>query len=431
MSQPRPTTPLRAEPIILTAVPMDRSGRARALGWLGLPTVYWFLWAGVLLNRLGGSVFCLLAVYLTGRRDLSPAEAGWVISLFAAGGMMAGPIGGVLADRVGRRATLLAGTAGAGVLMLALGGARTTGGIVLLAPLLGFFTDVTRPAMQAAVADLVPAVQRVRAYGLLYWAVNLGYAGSAALGGVLAARSFTSLFVIDALTTVAYGLIVYLRVPETRPAVTARAVPVPYPASASTSTSFLAPFRDGAMLTLLAIQLPVFLAFTQMLAALPLDMRAHGIPTDRVGVLLGINGVVIVVGQPLAVRPLERLPHAIRLAIGAALTGVGLGAVALAAGPCSYAAAIALFTCGEIAFSTGGPALIAELAPADRRGAYQGAYHLAWGLASMAAPPAGAFALAHAGSRALWLGCLAVSLIAAILHLRVTARRLRHRRATS
>ena len=423
MSQPRPTTsrpddePTAPPPVAA----VDRMERVQPRGPLGLPPVYWFLWAGVLLNRLGGSVFCLLAVYLTERRGLSLAEAGWVISLYAAGGMVAGPIGGALADRVGRRATLLAGTAGAGLLMLALGGARSAGGIVLLAPLLGLFTDLTRPAMQAAIADLVPAAQRVRAYGFLYWAVNLGFAGAAALGGMLAARSFTLLFVIDALTTLAYGLIVYLRVPETRPPRAARAV------HARAGTSLLAPFRDGALMTVIAIQLPVFLAFTQVIAALPLDMRAHGIPTDRVGLLLGINGVVIVVVQPAALRPLERLPHAIRLAIGAALTGLGLGAVALASGPWSYAAAIVLFTCGEIGFSTGGPALIADLAPADQRGAYQGAYHLTWGLASMAAPPAGAFTLAHAGSRALWLGCLVVGAIAAVLHATVTARRLGRR----
>ena len=56
-------------------------------------------------------------------------------------------------------------------LMLALGLARSTTAIVVIAPLLGFFSALSGPALQAAVADLVPPDDRKRAYGLLYWAV--------------------------------------------------------------------------------------------------------------------------------------------------------------------------------------------------------------------------------------------------------------------
>ena len=174
-------------------------------GPFGLPRTFWVLWGGMLINRLGGSVFFLLAIYFTHERHLSAELAGFIISLYAAGGMLAGPVGGALADRVGRRATLLIGTTCAGTLMLALGFARSTGTIIVLAPLLAFFTDICRPPLQAAVADVVAPARRARAYGLLYWAINLGFAGAAALGGMLAERSFVLLFVIDALTTFAYG----------------------------------------------------------------------------------------------------------------------------------------------------------------------------------------------------------------------------------
>jgi len=192
-------------------------GPVAGLGPFGLPRAYWTLWCGMLLNRLGGAVFLLLGLYLTRERRLSPELAGLVISLYAAGGLLAGPVGGALADRLGRRATLLGGTAASGAFMLALGGARSTGIIVVLAPLLGFFTDLCRPPLQAAVADLVPPADRARAYGLLYWAMNLGFAVASALGGALAVDHFGALFVIDALSTFAYTVIVFLGVPETRP----------------------------------------------------------------------------------------------------------------------------------------------------------------------------------------------------------------------
>ena len=227
-NEPNGTTGAPATLELHTQPANDTGTRVVGVGPLGLPRTYWTLWTGMLLNRLGGTVFFLLGIYLTRERGLAPELAGLVISLYAAGGLFAGPVGGALADRFGRRATLLVGTACAGTLMLALGLSRSTGAIVVLAPLLGFFTDVCRPPLQAAVADVVPPAERTRAYGLLYWAINLGFAGASVCGGALAERHFSLLFIIDALTTFAYGAIVFFGVPETRPALapSGRARPV-------------------------------------------------------------------------------------------------------------------------------------------------------------------------------------------------------------
>lgn len=403
---------------LTTAEPQARVAGGRERGPFGLPRTYWLLWTGMLLNRLGGAVFCLLSVYLTHERGLSPELAGLVLSLYAAGSTVAGPLGGVLADRLGRRATLIAGTACAGTLMLALGFSPGSGaGIILvIAPLLGFFTDLCRPPLQAAVADVVAPEHRARAYALLYWAINLGFAVAAVLGGALAEHSFTLLFVLDALSTFAFGAIVLVGVPETRPAAP--------PASVRDAghQALLQPFRDSRFNRFVAIQLLLLLAFVQVIVALPLDMRNHGLATSQIGWLLGLNGVIIVLAQPLALRYVRGFSDVQWLAAGAALTGVGLGVMALAGGALVYAVASVLWTVGEIGFSTATPALIAELAPADRRGAYHGTYHLAWGVASMLAPLIGSLVLAHLGGPALWLGCLAAGVGAAALHLIYTNR---------
>src|SRR5205814_4833764 len=69
------------------AKPVERPGP------LGLARAYWVLWAGMLLNRLGGTVFFLLGIYLTRNRGLSPALPGLVVRLYASGGLLAGPAG--------------------------------------------------------------------------------------------------------------------------------------------------------------------------------------------------------------------------------------------------------------------------------------------------------------------------------------------------
>ena len=398
------------------AEPANDTGRVIRVGPFGLSRTYWTLWAGMLLNRLGGTIFFMLGLYLTRERGLRPELAGLVISLYAGGGLVGGPVGGALADRIGRRATLLAGTACAGTLMLALGLARSTGAIAVIAPFVGFCTIACVAPLQAAVADVVPPAQRTRAYGLLYWAINLGFSGASVCGGILAERHFGLLFVVDALTTFAYGAIVFFGVPETRPALAPDA-PAPHGAS-----SFFAPFRDAPFVKFVLIQALLLVAFAQVITALPLDMRAHGLTMSQIGWLMALTGVTIVIAQPLAVRFVRGRGHVQWLAAGCVLTGLGLGATAFAGGALAYALSAVVWTFGEIAFSTAAPALVAELAPVHRRGAYQGTYQLAWGTASVLAPTLGTLVLARLGPHSLWAGCLAACLLAAVLHLQVTGR---------
>jgi MFS family permease len=305
--------------------------------------------------------------------------------------------------------------------MLALGFARSNTAIIALAPALAFFTDICRPPLQAAVADVVAPDRRARAYGVLYWAINLGFGGAVALGGTLAEHSFGLLFVIDALTTFAYGVIVAIGVPETRPAGAPPGVQQRKPAPAS--LAWVEPFRDRRFRRFVLTQLLLLTAFVQVIVALPLDMRAHALGTRQLGFLLGLNGLFIVVAQPLALRFLGRFRDAQWLVAGAVLCGVGLGVNALAGGAAVYVVATGLWTLGEIGFSTAAPTLVAAMSPADRRGVYQGAYQLAWGAATMIAPVIGTATLARSGGATLWLGCLAACWLAALLHLRDGAAR--------
>jgi MFS family permease len=383
--------------------------------FLRLPRPFWLLWVGMLVNRAGGAVFPFLALYLTRERGLDAATAGMILGIYAGAGMVAGPVGGLLADRLGRRATLLLGTSLAAASMVALGLARSLPALVVLAAALGFFTDLCRPPLQAAVADVVLPEDRARAYGLLYWAVNLGFSTAAVLAGTVASHSFTLLFVIDAATTLLFGALVLGGLPETRPA--GGRTTAGHPAR-----DMLLPFRDRAVQVFAAIQLPVLLVFLQLTVAYPLDMRARGLSNATIGTLLALNGVIIIVVQPLVLRALGGLNRARVLALAAALVGIGFGIPALGGGVATYATATFVFTLGEIAFATVIPSLLADLAPTHHRGSYQGAFQLIWGLAGMAAPAFGSLVLAEAGARALWIGCLAIGAGAAILHLTATDR---------
>jgi MFS family permease len=383
----------------------------------GLPRTFWYLWTGALVNRLGGFVFAFLALYLTKERGYSVEAAGLVVTLYGAGSVCAGPVGGLLADHVGRRATLLLSTGLASVAMLQLGFARTPTHIALSTLILGFVTDLYRPAVQATIADVVPPADRPRAYGYLYWAVNLGFAGAAVIAGLVASRSFTALFVADAATTLAFGAIVFLRVPETHPEPGARR---------RTGEGLRAPLRDRAFLAFIFAQLLVALIFQQGFVALPVDMRAHGVSPRGFGLLISLNGILIVLLQPPFLRFVGLWPRERVLAVGALLVGTGFGLTALAGGPLLYAGSIAIWTAGEIFFSSVAPAVVADRAPPHLRGSYQGMYQLSWSLSTLAAPTLGALVLGRLGSAALWGGCFGVGIVAALAHLALAPL---HRRA--
>src|SRR5690349_13501228 len=120
-------------------------------GWLrqaagGLPRQFWFLWTGTLINRVGSFAVLFLSIYLTAERGFSQSQAGLILGFYGVGGAIGTLGGGVLADRWGRRPTMLIAQFGAAALMLALGFAQTYPQIAVATFLLGLFSEAVRPA---------------------------------------------------------------------------------------------------------------------------------------------------------------------------------------------------------------------------------------------------------------------------------------------
>jgi len=76
----------------------------------------------------------------------------------------------------------------------------------------------------------------------------------------------------------------------------------------------------------------------------------------------------------------------------------------------AYAVSVTVWTMGEILFSPASMSLVADLAPVDLRGRYQGAFAMAFTGGFASAPTVGGYVLAHAGARWLWIGCLVTGL---------------------
>jgi len=381
----------------------------------GLPPTYWLLWSGTLINRLGGFVIPFLSLYLTNQRGISVSQAALMVSLFGAGSFLSQLVGGELTDRLGRRPVMLLSFLVTPIFMLALGFARDVSLIALFTFIVGFFTDLYRPAVGAAIADLVPAESRTRAYGYNYWAINLGAAVAPLLAGLVAGYSYLILFAADALTTLVFGLIVLFGIRETRP------TEAHHTAHVSFNERMSQLKREPILLIFSLLALFFGIVYMQSYVALPLDMGAHGLGPENYGAAIATNGFLII----LVTIPISNMAvkwHRFRtMALSAMFLGLGFGFTALADTLPLFMVSVAIWTVGEIAATSVAPAIIADLSPVELRGLYQGIFGSAWGLAYFLGPLAGGWVYEHAGSDALWLGCLALGIILAFCYLALGA----------
>ncbi|MEM6783940.1 MAG: MFS transporter [Bacteroidota bacterium] len=378
------------------------------------PRAFWVLWLGTLVNRLGLVVVPFLTLYLTTERGLRPSWAAALLSGYGLGAFLSSFAGGVLADRWGRRPVLLMGLMGGAALVALVPFVTALPALAVLVIALGFVTESYRPAVSAAIVDLVAEEQRTRAFALFYWVINVGTAIAPVLGGALVLWSYDLLFALDAVTMLVYGFVVAALIPETRPSRNAEAGADASGAEGPPTARALDALRDPALLGLSACTLLLAALMFQSLSVLPLVMASQGLPETAYGFVAATNGLVIVLlSLPIARFVEGRRPGAV-LVSAALLFAAGFALHIPAALLGGHAAATAVWTLGEIALVTVAPVMVARLSPDALRGAYQGVYGAAWGLAFLVAPLAGGVVFEELGRQALWMGCVGIGLVAAL-----------------
>ncbi|RAO11658.1 MFS transporter [Micromonospora noduli] len=395
----------------------------------GLPATFWYLWAGLLINRAGAFAMLFLSLYLTDVRGASEGLAGTVVGAYGAGGAAGVLLGGVLADRWGRRATLLAAHLATVGLMVALAFTRPLLLIAVLSALIGVVHSMPSPAFVAAIVDVVPAERRSRAFNLQFWAFNLGMAVASLLAGVLAEASFTALFLVDAGATLTAAAVIAWKVPETLRL--ARPAADPPPATAAPKS--IRTRRPGLHTALTDRTFLVFVGLTFVLAVLtmqtstimPLAMRADGLGPSAYGLVVALGGALIVVGQLFVPRLIDRHRKDVVLAASTALLALGFGALAIADELAIYLGAAVVWTVGSMLAAPPNAQINADLAPPQLRARYQSVFYLTFPAAAFVAPTLGGVSLQHLGDRH-WLIVGGLGLLAALGHLLAGPSRERH-----
>ena len=380
----------------------------------GLPHDVWVLAIATLINRAGTMVLPFLVLYLSRELGFSAYRAGLGLAVYGVGAIIAAPIAGRLTDRIGPLPVMRASLLMSGVLLLFFPFVRSFPAVVSLILLWSIVGELFRPANLVVIADMVPPEKLKPAYALSRLSINLGMSIGPAAAGFLATRSFTWIFIGDAITTLAAAAVLIFK-----------PIGITHQRSddhAHKSQSILdvLVLHDRRMVLFLSAVFLVGVVFFQIEGPLPLFLvQDLALSPAFYGGLFTLNTLMIVFMEVPLNAATAHWPHRRGLALGAFLFAVGSGAFGFAAGPVVVVAAMMVWTFGEMLLFPQAAAYVAEIAPHSRRGQYMGAYALAFSLAFAVAPWAGTSAYAKFGARSLWIGVFVVGVISAAMMLRV------------
>jgi MFS family permease len=392
-----------------------------------LPKDAWLILGGDALSAVGsGLTLPFLFVYFSRVRGIDPGVAGLAVSTIAVAALVGNPLSGWLSDQFGARDTLIFG-----LLVAALGAGLVT---LVGAPwqafaaagVVGFGAAVIWPSQDALLARVVGAEDRSSVFSLRFATLNAGFG----IGALLAAAivdvhrpgSFVLVYLLDAVSFLAFIPLLLLGIPRVRSAT---------PRSRS-SLGYREVLGDRVFLRVWGLTaLLVTIGYGQYHTAFPAyATRVGGITAGELSLAFAANTFTVVVGQLFALRLLAGRKRSTGIML-AATFWAGVWAVTLVGGwlggglaaTLAFVVAMVIFAAGETFLSPTVTPIVNDLAPDALRGRYNAASTLAWTTGFMLGPAIGGLALGAGRPQALF-GGLVVACGLAVLAARALERHL-------
>ncbi|MCC5576228.1 MFS transporter [Microtetraspora sp. AC03309] len=365
----------------------------------GLPGRVWIISLGILVNQVGNFLPVFIVLYLT-ERGYSAGAAGLVLGVSGVGKVLGNAVGGHLADRIGRRWTIVLSavtTSGLTAIVPSLGPLPI---IVAVVGLTGVTSQIYRPAAAAVLLDSVAATnrQRLAAFGVFRFAMNVGAALGGVIGGVLASSSFVGLFLGNAVACLLFGVVVGVLL---RDAPKERSDQDDAGTQADRAVGYRQLLADRTLVRFLLMTVFAEFVYIQSTVGLPLHVSDVGLSERDFGLLIGLNGLLVLVLELPITGVVSRYRPEYVLAVGNLITGVGLALTGFMTGMVPLAATVLVWTLGEMMTSSISQAYLGSLAPPRMVGRYQGLHGVAYTTGTGAGPLIGG-AVYAIGPWALW-----------------------------
>jgi MFS family permease len=371
------------------------------------PRQFWLMFAGMLISTIGSSmIWPFLMVYASEKLALPLATVAGLMTVSSAMGLITSFIAGPIVDRVGRKwamsLSLVLNAAGYFVLSQA----TTLPGFALAMAITGAFNPIYRVGADAMLADLIPPEKRVEAYSLMRMSNNVGVALGPAIGGFIAAASYTNAFYGAMVGLSTYGLLVALFASETLPR---REGPPPR----ERFGGYGKVLRDRGYLGFIASYILVSMCMALIWVLLSVYTKHNfGIPEIRYGLIPTTNALMVIFFQFAVSQVTRRYRPQAMMALGSLFYAAATLGIAFAGGFWGFWLCMVVMTTGELILVPTSSTYAANLAPPEMRGRYMSLYGLTWGIAAGISPVMGGFLSDSFGPRAPWFAFTLVGLAA-------------------
>lgn len=377
----------------------------------GLTRETWLLSLVILVNRCGYMAVPFMSMYLTQSLHRSIEDAGLIITLFGVGSVLGAMAGGYLTDKLGFQPVQIGSLIFSGLFFILFGMVTDFAMLCVLIVVLSFFVEAFKPANQTAIAAYSAQENLIRSYALNRLATNIGFGFGTGVGGILAAINYHLLFWVDGVVYVLAGLLIVVLLPKRRH-VTRKEF------SEETGMSKASPWRDGFFVRFLVMVTLYMLCFVLLFRLVPVYWKEEmGIGESTIGILLGMNGLIIALFEMVLVQNLaNRRPDYFYMVSGPVFSAVAfLALVVPHVLPAVLAVAtVILFTTGEMLAFPYLSTFVMNRASDLNRGKYSAAYSVSQAVAQIIGPVMGAYVAGHWGYSALWILLVVISITCAL-----------------
>lgn len=323
--------------------------------------------------------------------------------------------GGYLADKWGRKPTMILSLAVNGMVLVCIAYASSALTFAFLNMLSGLFNSLYYPAATAMVADTTPEKDRLEAYGLLRIAGNIGAAIGPLIGVYVFYISKILVFLSTALIMFIFSVIIIKFIKETKDLAAKKEV------NKSDEKVYLYMIKDKIFVFYMMAGILMSTAYSQTGSMLPVHFKINA-PNLKspYAFLMAINGFMVVLFQVPITKYLSGKTLKYALFWGCIFQAIGLIGVGYFRTMLTLAISFIVFTLGECYISPTTTKLVADIAPVNMRGRYMGVAAIQWVIGGITAPTIGGIIMKYMGGEILFLLSGIVSVLAGLSYVYVT-----------
>lgn len=323
-----------------------------------MPAGYWIIWTTVALDLVGFGIIVPILGRYAERFGANGLQVGLMFASFSVAQMVFAPILGRISDKVGRKPVIVFSLIGTAVGSFVTGAAGALW-VLFLGRILDGASGASVAVAQGAVADIAPPEQRARLMGMLGAAFGVGFVVGPALGGLAALGGPHVPFYLAGSIAAVNAIAAIIRLPETKP-----------------DTSHITEKHQRGTALSPALKRFALVGFLSMLGFAGFEAtfsiwgeKQFGFTEGSASIVFVFVGVTLVAVQGGLIGPLtQRLGSRKLLRIGLSLVAVGLLLLGLSNTWPLLFVALFLLSLGQGMSGPSGSALVAELAPVERRG---------------------------------------------------------------